>query len=324
MKKAALLAVVLTMMVTLSVSPAAAQPAPQAVPRIFVRFMPTNMRRLCVGDTLTLNVWTHFEPNPEPQEPLAPLEPLVPGQPPDDEPAAPGLSLSAQLGSLSPAARDLPVVLGDHYYPFVYTAENPGTETVEAVFFGDLASATRTFEVLDHCDYAFKHLGTYHMDHAEADGYITDDAVFTTTGDFTVDRTAGQGAVKLSGSGTRKMIRVIDLFTVGETCADIPRHITGSAPLEIGGTRTLPPDALLRLTLDFAEIVIPVASLEFYCTDENGNEGFGSPLVPHVLDSMIEENMPLTFPVTGGSESEVWTIEEPHVVYTTTIIVKGN
>lgn len=287
--------------------------------------MPTMFRRLCVGDTLTLNIWTHWEPNPDPEPPLAPLTPLDPNQPAptDNEPPAPGLSLNARLGSVSPNTVDVPVGLGDHYFQVTYTAENPGTETVEAVLYGSLASATRSFDVLDHCDYDLKILGVYSMYVADDAGIMTDDAVFTTTGDFSVNRTSTE-VIELTGSGNRDMIRVLNLVSTEYTCDNFPRTLTGQGPLKIGGTRSLPPLAAIMPTLDFTPIVIPVEELEIYCHDESG-DGYGSPLIPHTLDSKVEEDLTLLFSVTGGSMTvnKSYPISNGYMNYTTTLIVTG-
>lgn len=327
MKKAILLTAILTVVLAALVTPAQARPLIQEPARIFVRFMPTMFRRLCVGDTLTLNIWTHWEPNPDPEPPLAPLDPVDPNQPAptaDNEPPAPGLRLTARLGSVSPNTVDTAIGLGDHYYQVTYTAENPGTETVEAVLYGDLATGTKTFEVLDNCEYELLHMGVYAMSSVDDGMTITDDAVFTSRGSFSVDRTSGD-VIELKGTGTRDMVRILNGTFTEFTCLDLPRTLTGSGGLTIEGTRSLPPLASITPSLDFEPIIIPVEQLELYCYDEDGDEGYGSPLISHVLDSNVEENTPLLFSPTGGSISVNKSYPNPlgYMTYSFTIVVTG-
>lgn len=325
MKKLLLVALLLTISLTLWALPASANQTEQEQPRISVRFLPTNFRRLCVGDTLTLNIWTHWEPNPDAVPPLAPLEPNPSDPPADNSPASPGLSIKAQLGKVTPGIIDGVFLTGDHYFQINYEAVNPGTETVEVVLYGDLASGTRTFEVLDHCDYEMHHLGVYAMRMADGDLYMTDDAVFTSEGQFSVDRTS-QEYIELSGSGNRSMVRIINFTSTEYVCDDIPRTLTGSAPIEISGTMSPPPLASISPFFDFSPIIIPVESLELYCHDKEGGDGFGSPLQPHVLDGLAEEETPMLFSIDGGSitiHKSVPASPGATVFYTATIHVQG-
>lgn len=325
MKKLLLITALLTMMLSLLASPASGNHVEQAQPRIAVRFLPTNFRRLCVGDTLTLNIWTHWEQNPDAEPPLAPLEPNPSDPPANDAPASPGLSITAQLGTVTPGIIDGVFLTGDHYFQVNYEAVNPGTETVEVVLYGDLASGTRTFEVLDHCDYEMHHIGVYTMRMADDDLYMTDDAVFTSEGEFSVNRTSGE-YIELSGSGNRSMVRTINFTSTEYVCDDIPRTLTGSASIDISGTMSLPPLASISPFFDFSPIIIPVESLEIYCHDNDGGDGFGSPLQPHVIDGKVEEDTPMLFPIDGGSitiNKSVPASPGATVFYTTTIHVQG-
>ena len=139
-----------------AILPPARAGSPTAAGTITVRFMPSLFKRLCVGDTLNLTLWTHWvEPPGEPGvEPLAPLTPLTPGdagQTGSSAPPDPGLRISANLGSVSPGTF-ADVYTGDHYFQITYTAQKAGTETLTAVVYGDLAQATKSFEILDGCE----------------------------------------------------------------------------------------------------------------------------------------------------------------------------
>lgn len=326
MKKFLLIALIMTVAFAAWTSPAAAKPVEQNAPRIAVRFLPTMFRRLCVGDTLTLNIWTHWEPKKDEDLPgLGPLEPVNPDQAnPDTGEAAPGLSIRAQLGTVTPDRIDSGVGIGDHYFQVTYTAVNPGTETVEAILYGDLAVGTKTFQVLDHCDYELKNIGVYSMLTNDGDMMITDDAVFLSTGEFSVDRTS-QDIIQLTGSGNRTMDRVFNAVSSEFTCENLPRYIQKEAPFEISGTLALPPLGSLLPVLDFSPIIIPVEEMEIYCHDNDGGDGFGSPLISQILESKVEEDATLLFPLTGGTMLIQKSYANPlgYTYYTSTISVTG-
>jgi hypothetical protein len=228
---------------------------------------------------------------------LAPLEPLTPGQPGEpgsSAPPDPGLRITASLGSVTPSVIE-DVYTGDHYFQITYTAQKSGTETLTAVVYGDLAQAHKTFEILDGCDYQFRHLGIYTARFNYEDLQATDDAWFTSRGEFSIDRTS-PGRIGLSGSGSRSMIRISDAVFPDETC-DLPRRQSGSAPFKIGGTK-LQPSGEVQLKLEFSPITLP--PLEIHCVDSYGNEGGGSSLIPQSLGGKVDEEQDLTFPAEGG------------------------
>ena len=144
-------------------------------------------------------------------------------------------------------------------------------------------------------NYTFRHLGIYTSRFNSGGVQATDDAWFTSSGEFSVDRTS-PGKIGLSGSGSRSMIRIYDAVIADLTC-DLPRRESGAAPFKIGGTK-LQPSGEVQLKLDFSHIVLPV--FEVYCTDAQGNPSGGSSVIPQELGGKVDEAQDLTFPAGGG------------------------
>jgi hypothetical protein len=105
-----------------------------------IAFLPSTVKRLCVGDSATFRFMVRLQDRDANGE-LAPLAPLTARQ----------ISITTNNGTANPVLFSL---LGGYgVFQFTYTADSPGDETVTVQMVEDEGSASKSFKVFEACDY---------------------------------------------------------------------------------------------------------------------------------------------------------------------------
>ncbi len=147
-------------------------------------FLPSTVRRLCVGDSATFRFMVRLQDRDSNGE-LAPLAPLTARQ----------ISITTNNGTATPVLFSL---LGGYgVFQFNYTADSPGDETITVQMVEDQGSASKSFKVFEACDYEVTFFASS-QETVETGGYNVE---FWGAGDLGLARRNDTSDLSLQGDG---------------------------------------------------------------------------------------------------------------------------
>lgn len=238
-------------------------------------------RKVCVGDTLTLNgaaSATYLGNSPIPWLPVT------------------RVNIYADLGVVSP--EQIQQFNDGFYFSFTYKATQPGTETIRLTVNGNVASTMERFEVEEKCDYDAFYTSVMHLTMDLGDEIFKSIAHVNGTGTMKRDR---EGSEFYQGEGK---------WHLEEKVLSKPSHCVEyyAPPLIMNGPFEL--DGHLADEGDTVDVILsfqPNFGESFYwgeivCVDENGDVGTGWGSAQGG-DPELASKVEATFPTGGGSQA---------------------
>lgn len=240
-------------------------------------------KKICVGDTITIEGGASITSMDDPTPPLAWL-PVT------------RVKIQAQLGQVSP--QEITQYNDGFYFSFTYTAQSPGTETITLTVNEGVATTQERFQVEEQCDYDAFLTTVMHFQTQLDDEFFESLTHVTGTGTMRRDR---QGSQFYQGDGAWRLEEVV--LSKPAMCVEyfIPPLLM-NGPFELDGRLADQGDSV-DVILSF----LPNTEEAFYfgeavCVDEEGDvvTGWGS---AQGGDPSLASKIEAAFPFGGGSQS---------------------
>lgn len=240
-------------------------------------------KKICVGDTITINGGASVTPVEEMPPPLAWL-------------AVTRVQAKAKIGQISP---DEIVQYNDgFYFNLTYKATQPGMETITLTVNGGVATTQERFEVEEKCDYDAFLISVMHFS-ADIDDWRFESITHVTgTGTMKRDR---EGSEFYQGDGTWHLEEI--MLSKPPVCVEFytpPMMMHG--PFELDGHLADEGD-----TVDVILSFLPNTGEVFYhgktiCVDSDGETGYGESWGQGGNPSLASK-IETTFMTGGGSQA---------------------
>lgn len=217
-----------------------------------INFLPSSVRRLCVGDSAVFRFAASIQD-------LGPLAPLVPTQ----------ISVTTTQGSAKPVVFQMYGTYG--VFQFQYTAENAGDETITVQAVDHSGSASKSFKVLEGCDYEVTFFAKDQQD-VETGGFAVE---FWGAGDLGLARRDDPN-LALKGNGKdAASLQMYAAVPQAFSCGLAP--YSGNSTFSMDGN-LLPEQDVLHFDLNFDPITFP-SHMMFSCTAAGlGDVNFDIPI----------------------------------------------
>lgn len=267
-------------------------PVAQEEDGMHLKFLPAQMRQLCLGDSTTFTLWSYYYEAPvDPNRPLTPATP--PAGPPALAPLVRYVRITALNGRVSPS--EFMLNSPSQYLRFTYTAAGEGQDTITAVIDDGSASVEKRITVLPACEYniSFLELSSRIID---TGGFYV---VFKGDGDFFVNRTS-ESAGELTGSGQDDVAWLMWAFAPSAFSCTMDK-ITANSTFKVEGTLNAEPYNFLHVNLRFTDPLVLPGTMVWRCTGVGlGPVELSVPIENAQSDPSEMDMVGLTFPLQGG------------------------
>jgi hypothetical protein len=210
-----------------------------------IAFLPSTVKRLCVGDSATFRFMVKLQDTGANGE-VIPLAPLTARQ----------ISITTNVGTANPVLFSLRG--GYAVFQFKYTADSPGDETITVQMVEDQGSASKSFKVFEACDYEVTFFASAE-EQVETGGYNVE---FWGAGDLGLARRNDTSDLTLQGDGNDAASLLIVAYVENAFfCTMTP--LSANSTFSMKGN-LLPESDQVHFGMEFKPMTFP-GSMDFVC-----------------------------------------------------------